>query len=69
VAALDKPYGGGMQKHKAEQLRIRWAEQGSPPCDHPELDREYDLGGDTSDKVCTTCGEVFWPEKLREMGR
>lgn len=28
------------------------------PCDHPKTEKEYYLGSDTGDKVCTTCGRV-----------
>jgi hypothetical protein len=40
-----------MQMEQAKGLRNRWKEQGSQPCDHPELDREYYLDSNTGDKV------------------
>lgn len=49
-----------MQMKKAAELRKAWAEKGNPPCAHPRLDKEYDLGSDTGDVVCTTCGETWW---------
>lgn len=55
-----------MQMSKAEQLRRAWAEKGNPPCEHPQLDREYYLGADTGDYVCTTCGTVFPDGKVPE---
>ena len=58
-----------MQADRAKRLRDEWAAQGSPPCDHPGLAKEYILGAQTGDKVCTTCGEDFSPQELREMGR
>jgi hypothetical protein len=42
-----------MQMHKAWQLRQKW---GNKPCDHPSWAREYYLGTNTGDKVCTQCG-------------
>jgi hypothetical protein len=34
--------------------------EGNPPCEHPEIDKEYYLGSDTGDVVCKVCGET-WP--------
>lgn len=45
-----------MQLGEAMELRERWIAKGDPPCNHPHLDKEYDLGADTGDYVCTTCG-------------
>lgn len=58
-----------MQSDKAARLRKDWAAKGSPPCEHPELAREYYLSSNTGDKVCTTCGEDFSPQELRQMDR
>jgi hypothetical protein len=44
-----------MQHEKAQRLRKQW---GNEPCDHPSTEKEYYLGSDTGDKVCTTCGRV-----------
>lgn len=44
---------------KGAQLRKEWAEKGDPPCEHLVLDKEYYLGADTGDLICTTCGEVW----------
>lgn len=41
----------------SESLRLR-KEWGDKLCDHPHTEKEYDLGGDTGDKVCTTCGRA-----------
>jgi hypothetical protein len=49
-----------MQMKKVAQLRREWAEKGSPPCEHSTLDKEYHLGADTGDLVCTSCGETWW---------
>ncbi len=46
-----------MQDTKAAELRKNW---GDEPCDHPHLEKEYHLGMDTGDYVCTTCGETGW---------
>lgn len=43
-----------MQQKKALELRKQW---GDRPCDHPTLEKEYELGSATGDYVCTTCGE------------
>ena len=45
-----------MQSSKAAQLRRAWEAKGNPPCAHPGVEKEYDLGADTGDEVCTTCG-------------
>lgn len=45
-----------MQMDKAQALKKSW---GDKPCGHPEIDREYCLGAQTGDYVCTTCGETF----------
>ena len=48
-----------MQVDQAEQLRDAWARKGNPPCSHPSTDKEYFLGMDSGDRVCTTCGANF----------
>jgi len=53
-----------MQMKKAEALRKSWGEK---PCDHPDLDKEYDLGADTGDCVCTTCGAGFTAAEADEL--
>jgi hypothetical protein len=45
-----------MQFDKANSLRESW---GNKPCSHPHLEKEYYLSSDTTDYVCTTCGETF----------
>lgn len=52
-------YSSGMDVDEAVQLRKQWKAQGSPPCDHPYLEKEQYLGANTTDKVCTTCGAGF----------
>ena len=44
-----------MQSREAEALRARWV---GKPCDHPKTSKEYYLGAQTGDYVCTKCGEV-----------
>ncbi|MDT3417203.1 hypothetical protein QO009_003098 [Brevibacillus aydinogluensis] len=55
-----------MQMEDAARLREKW---GDKPCDHPYLDKEYYLGGQTGDYVCIQCGksgsESFW-EKVKK---
>ena len=46
-----------MQIWEVAALRRAWERKGNPPCQHPELDREYYLGANTGDYVCTTCGK------------
>jgi hypothetical protein len=46
-----------MQTSESMALMKAWEERGNPPCDHPQLDKEYYLGSATGDYVCTTCGE------------
>jgi len=59
-----------MQMEKAARLRRLWKAKGNPPCTHSHLDKEYYLGADTGDYVCTTCGEAGfgsdWPEKEKK---
>jgi hypothetical protein len=46
-----------MRIEKARGLREAWKAQGSPPCDHPIVDKErMDRGEHSGDFVCTTCG-------------
>jgi len=52
-----------MQADKARDLREKWAAKGNPPCNHPELDKEYYLGADSGDQVCTICGKNFTPDE------
>ncbi len=53
-----------MQQEKAQELREAW---GDKPCDHPQLTKEYILGGQTGDYICTTCGALFTEHEGREM--
>jgi hypothetical protein len=45
-----------MQFDRAQELRKLW---GDKPCNHPEVDKEYYLGAQTGDLVCTQCGSTF----------
>jgi transcription initiation factor TFIIIB Brf1 subunit/transcription initiation factor TFIIB len=45
-----------MQMDEAARLREKW---GDKPCSHPKIMKEYYLGSQTGDKVCTTCGAVI----------
>jgi hypothetical protein len=53
-----------MQFTDAQHLRELW---GDKPCDHPGYDKEYYLGADTMDKVCTQCGKVLGAEEIAEI--
>lgn len=55
--------------NEVKLLRESWAAKGSPACEHPQLVKEYYLGAQTGDKVCTTCGEVFVEQEWRTMAR
>lgn len=44
-----------MQFEKANRLRDEW---GDKPCSHPSTEKEYYLGADTGDRVCSQCGRV-----------
>jgi hypothetical protein len=59
---------GQVDMDDARELRRRWKEKGSPPCDHRDLDREYfnqrypprnPDRAHTGDQVCTRCGKEF----------
>ncbi|MFE3471344.1 MULTISPECIES: hypothetical protein [unclassified Streptomyces] len=58
-----------MQAAEAAKLQQQWKAKGSPPCEHPQLEREYHLSMNTGDKVCTTCGEDFSRPEWKQMGR
>lgn len=46
------------------RLQGEWKAKGSPPCDHPHLEKERGYQGmDTGDKICTTCGAEFYNGK------
>jgi len=53
-----------MQFDKAKSLREEW---GNKPCDHASFEKEYYLGTDTSDYVCSTCGETFTRQEKQEI--
>jgi len=55
-----------MQFEKAMKLK-RDAKERNLKCSHPELDKEYYLGSDTGDYVCTTCGESFSPQEMNAL--
>ena len=49
-----------MQSKKAALIRQEW---GDKPCDHPDFDKEYMLGAQTGDYICTQCGRCFMREE------
>jgi hypothetical protein len=48
-----------MQMDSAQKLRDGWEKSGNRPCEHKKVEKEYYLGSDTGDKVCTTCGKTM----------
>lgn len=55
-----------MQHEEAKRLKENW---GDKPCDHPSFEKEYYLGADTMDFLCSTCGADFTrneKEKIEE---
>jgi hypothetical protein len=58
-----------MQVGDAEQLRREWVEKRGGACDHASLQMERDLGADTGDHVCDTCGASGggrdWPQRAQ----
>ena len=55
-----------MQFDKANDLRKDWREAGNKPCDHPDTDKEYYLGAQTGDYICTTCGAIVDESLVKE---
>jgi uncharacterized Zn-finger protein len=53
-----------MQFQKAKELRKSWA---GKPCEHPHIEKEYYLGADTGDVVCSTCGKLFTSDEAKEL--
>lgn len=53
-----------MQMDKAIELRKAW---GNKLCSHPNFDKEYYLGADTGDYVCTTCGCSFTKQEREKL--
>lgn len=53
-----------MQMSEIKKLKDSW---GNKPCDHPELDKEYILGYQTGDYICTSCGESFLAEQAKKI--
>jgi hypothetical protein len=53
-----------VQMKEVIKLRKAW---GDKPCDHPNFEKEYDLGAQTGDYVCTTCGYAIWAENRSQL--
>lgn len=53
-----------MQSRKADEIRKEW---GDKECDHPEFDKEYYLGAQTGDYICTQCGRGFTEQEVKEI--
>ncbi|WP_430476804.1 hypothetical protein [Bacillus cereus] len=56
-----------MQYKEGAELRAKWKEEGDKPCSHPYTEKEYNLGAQTGDRVCTTCGFDASPEYFKEL--
>jgi len=46
-----------MQFEDAMKLKKLW---GDKPCNHPTLEKEYEMGAATGDYCCTQCGQSGW---------
>ncbi len=55
-----------VQMDDVAKIRKRWQEAGSPPCDHPDIDKEYYFGTSTGDYACLQCGKSAPWEAMRE---
>jgi hypothetical protein len=55
-----------MQAKQAQILRDEW---GDKPCNHPNYEKEYYLGANTGDKVCTQCGQVLSKDEIENIHR
>ena len=40
--------------------------ESDPKCTHPNSVKEYNLGADSGDRICTVCKEVFNPRDRRQ---
>ncbi len=56
-----------MQFDEGKQLRADWPK--GMICEHFEVTKEYYLGGDTGDKICTKCGKTFFNDKELDEAR
>jgi len=46
-----------MQFEDAMKLKKLW---GDKPCNHPTLEKEYEMGAATGDYCCAQCGQSGW---------
>ena len=53
-----------MQSKRAAELRKEW---GNKKCDHPTFDKEYYLGAQTGDYICTQCGKCLTEREVEEI--
>jgi hypothetical protein len=49
-----------MKMEEALELQRKWKDNGDLPCEHSNIEKEYHIGAQTGDYVCTTCGEARW---------
>ena len=50
-----------VQASQAQHIQEAWERAGSPLCEHNDSASEYMLSMHTGDRVCLTCGVVWWP--------
>lgn len=55
-----------MQYDRAKDISDNW---GNKPCDHPNIEKEYYLGSQTGDFICSQCGKVFSNREQWELER
>jgi hypothetical protein len=48
-----------VQMDDVRHIRDRWEAAGSQSCEHQDVEKEYYLGSQTGDFVCTRCGKTF----------
>jgi hypothetical protein len=55
-----------MQNSKAQEIREKWGEE---QYSHPFLEKEYYLGANTLDFICSVCGQEFTKEEKEKIER
>lgn len=59
VKVFDDSVRPMVQFAEANKIEQRWEANGRPYCEHPQVDKEYDLGMDSGDRRCLSCGDTF----------
>lgn len=55
-----------MQYNRAGEIKTNW---GDKPCNHPNIEKEYYLGAQTGDVMCSQCGKGFCSKEQWEKER